>query len=84
MGDVNAVMRVHAFLEKYGIINFTQFGPQAVQEKPHNMFVMQETTFDKVHVNLANKASFKKNEGDFLNNFALVKDGKEIAKATPK
>jgi len=23
MGDVNAIMRVHAFLEKYGIINFT-------------------------------------------------------------
>lgn len=48
------------------------------------MFMMHETNYDKVHVCLANKASFKKNEGDFLNNFALVKDGKKISEATPR
>ena len=35
-GDANAVMRVHAFLEKHGIINFNAGRGRGPWEKPHS------------------------------------------------
>lgn len=50
-GDVCAIMRVHAFLEQWGLINFN------VQPylKPHKISVIKESSYNKVLINAANK-----------------------------
>ena len=50
-GDVCGILRVHAFLEKWGLINFN------VEPfyKPHKISVIKEGTFNKVLVNAANR-----------------------------
>ena len=50
-GDVCAIMRVHAFLEQWGLINFN-VDPF---KKPHKISVIKETSYNKVLVNSANK-----------------------------
>jgi len=50
-GDVCAILRVHAFLEKWGLINFN-VSPDL---KPHKISLIKETTYDKVLINAANK-----------------------------
>ena len=55
-GDVCAILRVHAFLEKWGLINFTV----SPDSKPHNFALLKETTFNKVFVNVANKQFLSK------------------------
>jgi len=55
-GDVCALLRVHAFLEKWGLINFTV----SPDNKPHNFALLKETTFNKVFVNVANKQFLSK------------------------
>ena len=57
-------MRVHAFLEKWGLINFN------VQPdlKPHKMSLMKENTYAKVLINATNKNHLTKNENEYLGN----------------
>ena len=49
-GDACAIVRVHAFLEKWGLINFN------VQPdlKPHKMSLLKENTYSKVLINATN------------------------------
>ncbi len=50
-GDVCGILRVHAFLEQWGLINFN------VEPfyKPHKISVIKEGAFNKVLVNAANR-----------------------------
>lgn len=50
-GDVCGIMRVHSFLEHWGLINFN-VDPYS---KPHKLSVIKETSYNKVLVNAANK-----------------------------
>ncbi len=63
-GDVCAIMRVHAFLEQWGLINFN------VQPylKPHKISIIKESSYNRVLINSANKHFLSKNEDEYLNN----------------
>ena len=50
-GDVCTLMRVHAFLEMWGLINF-QVEPYY---KPHKFSLLKESSYSKVLINAANK-----------------------------
>ena len=50
-GDVNGIMRVHAFLEKWGLINFNV----QPRYKPHKMSLLKEASYDRVLINSVNK-----------------------------
>ena len=50
-GDVCALMRVHGFLEHWGLINFNV----EPYYKPHKISVIKEASYNKVLVNAANK-----------------------------
>lgn len=50
-GDVCTLMRVHAFLETWGLINFS-VEPYL---KPHKFSLLKESSYSKVLVNAANK-----------------------------
>lgn len=63
-GDVNAIMRVHAFLEKWGLINFN-CNPRF---KPHKFSILKESSSNKVLINAANKTSITKHNEEFRNN----------------
>jgi hypothetical protein len=63
-GDVNGIMRVHAFLEKWGLINFSGIQPAY---KPHKMSLIKESCYDKVLINAANKNFLQKNEMEYAN-----------------
>lgn len=63
-GDVNGIMRVHAFLEKWGLINFSGVQPAY---KPHKMSMLKESCYDKVLINAANKNYLSKNEMEYAN-----------------
>ena len=80
-GDVNAVMRVHAFLEKYGIINFNQYGPLGPYEKPHNIHQLKESNYDRLHINLANRHALVKSEREFTPNLYLKDQQSNLAVA---
>ena len=47
-GDVNGIMRIHAFLEKWGLINYSGVQPAY---KPHKMSLIKESCYDKVLIN---------------------------------
>lgn len=66
-GDVNGIIRIHAFLEKWGLINFS-CNPRY---KPHKMSLLKETSYDKVLINAANKNSLHKSVNEFKNNLYL-------------
>ena len=57
-------MRVHAFLEQWGLINFA-VDPQL---KPHKFSLLKEGAYTKVLVNAANKHYLAKSEGEYLGN----------------
>lgn len=76
-GDVNGIMRVHAFLEKWGLINFTA----EPKFKPHKMSLMKEASYDKVLINAANKNSLSKNENEFKQNLVIKKGDNIVEKA---
>jgi hypothetical protein len=69
-GDVNGIMRVHAFLEKHGLINYSGIQPAY---KPHKMSLIKESAYDKVLVNAANKNILQKNELEYANGLYLKK-----------
>ena len=69
-GDACAIIRVHAFLEKQGLINFN-VQPEL---KPQRFSLIKETTYNKVLVNATNKHHLTKNEGEYLNNLYDVPD----------
>jgi hypothetical protein len=69
-GDVNAIIRVHAFLEKWGLINF-QCHPRY---KPQKMSLLKESSYDKVFINAANQNSLSKNINEYRNNLYLKSD----------
>ena len=63
-GDACAIVRVHAFLEKHGLINFN-VDPET---KPQKMSLLKESTYSKVLINATNKHNLIKNETEYLNN----------------
>mmetsp|Transcript_6057 Transcript_6057/g.5465 ORF Transcript_6057/g.5465 Transcript_6057/m.5465 type:complete len:194 (+) Transcript_6057:155-736(+) len=63
-GDVCGIMRVHAFLEQWGLINFN-VEPYC---KPHKISIIKESGYSKVLVNAANKHQLCKNEDEYLSN----------------
>lgn len=70
-GDVNAIMRVHAFLEKWGLINFSC----QPRYKPHKMSLLKEASYDRVLINSANKNLLQKSELEYANNL-YIQDSK--------
>jgi len=46
-GDACAILRIHAFLEKHGLINFSIKSDL----KPHRLSLVRETTYNKVLIN---------------------------------
>ena len=63
-GDACAILRVHAFLEKWGLINFNVQPDQ----KPIKMSLIKESAYNKVLINAANKHALSKNETEYLAN----------------
>ena len=63
-GDACAIIRIHSFLEKWGLINFL-VDPAS---KPKRAGLIGESTYNKVLVNAANKHALVKNEQEYLGN----------------
>ena len=63
-GDACARVRVHAFLEKWGLINFN-VQPEL---KPLRPSLLKESTYSKVLINATNAHHLTKNETEYLNN----------------
>ena len=61
-------MRVHAFLERHGLINFSV----APDQKPLSKDLLKEATYNKVFINAANKHFLEKNENEYLSNLFEV------------
>ena len=61
-------MRIHAFLERHGLINFSV----APDQKPLSKDLLKEVTYNKVFINAANKHFLEKNENEYLNNLFEV------------
>ena len=55
---------MHAFLEKWGLINFNVQPDQ----KPIKMSLIKESAYNKVLINAANKHALSKNETEYLAN----------------
>jgi hypothetical protein len=55
---------VHAFLEKWGLINFNV----KPEMKPQRLSLIKETTYNKVLINATNKHHLTKNENEYLYN----------------
>lgn len=55
---------MHAFLEKWGLINFNV----APEFKPQRHSLLKETSYQKVLVNATNKHHLTKNETEYINN----------------
>lgn len=71
-GDVNGIMRVHAFLEKWGLINYSTVNPN---QKPHKMFLLKESSYDQVFINIANKNILQRSEAEYMDCFYLQDGG---------
>ncbi len=63
-GDACAIMRIHAFLEKHGLINFVV----SPEQKPLTKDLLREATYNKVFINAANKHFLQKNENEYIQN----------------
>lgn len=61
-GDVCAIIRLHAFLELWGLINFNVDPFQ----KPHKISLNREGSFTKYLVNAANKHFIEKSEQEIM------------------
>lgn len=72
-GDACAIVRVHAFLEKWGLINFN-VQPEL---KPQRRSLLKESTYSKVLINAANMHHLTKNETEYLSNLFDVTDPAE-------
>lgn len=57
-------MRVHRFLEQWGLINFN-VDPYT---KPHKFSVIKECSYSRVLINAANRMFLTKNEDEYLAN----------------
>ena len=68
-GDVNGILRVHAFLEKWGLINYQGVQPAF---KPHKMSLIKESSYDKVLINAANKNILEKSEMEYAHSLHLL------------
>lgn len=71
-GDACSVVRVHAFLEMWGLINFNVDPYQ----KPHNLAMNKESAFNKFCVNAANKYFADKSEGQVGSSLSQASEGK--------
>ena len=69
-GDACAIVRVHAFLEKWGLINFN-VQPEL---KPVHRSLLKESTYSKVLINATNMHHLTKNETEYLANLFDVAD----------
>ena len=69
-GDACAIVRLHSFLEKWGLINFN------VQPdfKPVRRSLIKESTYSKVFVNATNMHHLTKNETEYLSNLFDVSE----------
>jgi hypothetical protein len=68
-GDVNGILRVHSFLEKWGVINFSAVNPLF---KPHKVSLLKESEYDRVLINVANKAHLQTSEVEFHQSLSLL------------
>lgn len=73
-------MRVHAFLEKWGLINFN-VQPEL---KPVRPSLLKENTYSKVLINATNMHHLTKNEGEYLQNLFDVRDSETQEKPEKK
>jgi hypothetical protein len=92
-GDVCSIMRLHAFLESWGLINFS-VEPYL---KPHKFSLLKESSYSKVLINAANKHSLSnvfeisylitiaKSEADYYNNtlFDIESQNEEVKNELP-
>ena len=62
-GDVCAIIRVHAFLEHWGLINFT-VDPYL---KPHALALSKDASYTQFLVNASSKFLAEKNEAELFN-----------------
>ena len=69
-GDACAIVRVHAFLERWGLINFN-VQPEL---KPLRPSLLKESTYSKVLINATNMHHLTKNETEYLNNLFDLKE----------
>lgn len=67
-GDACAILRVHHFLEKHGLINFNV----RPDEKPLRKDLIRDASYTKIFINAANKHYIQKNEQEYLNNLYEV------------
>ena len=74
-GDACAIVRIHAFLEKWGLINFN------VQPdlKPHKMSLLKENTYSKVLINATNREHLTKNENEYIGNLFDTEDASVVS-----
>lgn len=79
-GDACAIVRVHAFLEKWGLINFN-VQPEL---KPVRPSLLKENTYSKVLINATNMHHLTKNEGEYLQNLFDVRDSETQEKPEKK
>ena len=63
-GDACAILRVHQFLERHGLINFVV----KPDEKPLSKDLIRESSYNKVFINAANKHFIEKNENEYFHN----------------
>ena len=69
-GDACAIVRVHAFLERWGLINFN-VQPEL---KPLRPSLLKESTYSKVLINATNMHHLTKNETEYLTNLFDVSE----------
>lgn len=79
-GDACAIIRLHAFLELWGLINFNVDPFQ----KPHKISLNREGSFTKYLVNAANKHFIEKSEQEIMRNLGSTNEPAEGAPATTK
>lgn len=70
-GDACAIIRLHAFLELWGLINFNVDPFQ----KPHKITLNREGSFTKYLVNAANKHFIERSEQEILRNMGGTTEG---------
>lgn len=71
-GDVCAIIRLHAFLEQWGLINFNVDPFQ----KPHKITLNREGSYTKYLVNAANKHFIERSEQEIMKNLGNAPDSK--------
>lgn len=64
-------MRVHAFLEQQGVINYNAMSQRGVILKPQSQFLLKESNYEHVLINLANKHNLTRHEDELASNMFI-------------